>query len=394
MRGELVQTLRARRLGRRLRGLGSADQGQSGRGAGPVHLPRRRRNRRARAPASSRSSNERARVHERNGMLALLIVLLLLGAGPAHGPEQGRHDHRHVHAHRAERPRRRHGQRGVGAAGRDRGGATTTRRHRPAGASRRSSTPTATGSPTSTTTTGAGLPVGGTRALFASVTALNSGDIDVRTVEQPLGTGERYTVSDVGPRPGLRPQYHQPLLRRPAGQLHHREDLAHLGQRADLQPGHHLPAERARGPHGLLPDQPRQRGPASAAAAVAIQYDPDPDTNGDNSALPAEQATDDFPVPILFRLGLACPSPWASSSVLVLVDGLHPNDNSESANLGVEWSLARLLVPARRLPDPLPDRFAAGLDLRLRGRGRPGQQPLPVRLRLGRARLSATTPIA
>ena len=29
------------------------------------------------------------------------------------------------------------------------------------------------------------------------MTALNSGDIDVRTVDQPLGTGERYTVSNV-----------------------------------------------------------------------------------------------------------------------------------------------------------------------------------------------------
>src|SRR5687767_7862948 len=33
--------------------------------------------------------------------------------------------------------------------------------------------------------------------FYATVTALNSGEIDVRTVDQPLGTGERYTVSDV-----------------------------------------------------------------------------------------------------------------------------------------------------------------------------------------------------
>src|SRR4030095_10510064 len=42
-----------------------------------------------------------------------------------------------------------------------------------------------------------GFPLGKWGAGYASVTSLNSGEIDVRTVEQPLGTGERYTVSDI-----------------------------------------------------------------------------------------------------------------------------------------------------------------------------------------------------
>jgi hypothetical protein len=78
---------------------------------------------------------------------------------------------------------------------------------------------------------------------------------------------------------------------------------------------------------------------------LSIQYNPDPDTFGNNSALPAEQATDLFPVSGLFRLGLSMPvnlSP--NNSLLLLVEGLHPNDNSESANLGIEWKLARILA--------------------------------------------------
>ena len=39
--------------------------------------------------------------------------------------------------------------------------------------------------------------LGGAGNLYAAVTSLNSGEIDVRTVDQPHGTGERYTVSDV-----------------------------------------------------------------------------------------------------------------------------------------------------------------------------------------------------
>ena len=42
-----------------------------------------------------------------------------------------------------------------------------------------------------------GLTLGSFGNLSASVTSLNSGEIDVRTVEKPLGTGERYTVSDL-----------------------------------------------------------------------------------------------------------------------------------------------------------------------------------------------------
>ena len=43
----------------------------------------------------------------------------------------------------------------------------------------------------------AALPLSHWGVAFATVTSLNSGDIDVRTVSQPLGTGERYTVSDI-----------------------------------------------------------------------------------------------------------------------------------------------------------------------------------------------------
>src|SRR5262249_28666180 len=42
-----------------------------------------------------------------------------------------------------------------------------------------------------------GLPMGRWGNLFVSVTSLNSGDIDLRTVSQPLGTGERFTAEAV-----------------------------------------------------------------------------------------------------------------------------------------------------------------------------------------------------
>jgi hypothetical protein len=72
---------------------------------------------------------------------------------------------------------------------------------------------------------------------------------------------------------------------------------------------------------------------------LAIQYDNDPTRNGDNSALPGDRVTDEFPVPMLFRVGVTVPRRFGNDSRLLLaVDAFHPADNTESMSLGAEWS--------------------------------------------------------
>lgn len=44
---------------------------------------------------------------------------------------------------------------------------------------------------------GLAVPFGDLGTVYGTVTALNSGEMDVRTVDQPLGTGERFRVTDV-----------------------------------------------------------------------------------------------------------------------------------------------------------------------------------------------------
>ncbi len=78
---------------------------------------------------------------------------------------------------------------------------------------------------------------------------------------------------------------------------------------------------------------------------LAILYDATPDEHGDNGALPGEQLTDDFPVPLLFRLGLSAPVRMSENSELLLaVDALHPSDNPESVNVGAEWTLEKIFA--------------------------------------------------
>jgi hypothetical protein len=181
------------------------------------------------------------------------------------------------------------------------------------------------------------LPVNGTSAFFASVTALNSGEIDVRTVDQPLGTGERYDVANVALGLG----YGRRITSRFAAGLKvslASERIWHTSNHMfafDLGTVYRLSEGGAILAFSLANLGSRVR---YSGGDLAIQYDPNVDQHGNNSALPAEQYTDRFPLPGIFRLGLSVPYVMSPDSrFLFLGEALHPNDNSESANLGVEW---------------------------------------------------------
>lgn len=180
------------------------------------------------------------------------------------------------------------------------------------------------------------VPAGGIGNLMGSVTILRSGDIAVRTVAQPLGTGEAYSVSDVALSLG----YAREITDRfGAGiQVHYLDEtIWHSTMRTFTfsmgtlyrltESGIRLGASLANFGTGGHFD----------GRDLAIQYDNDPTRYGDNSALPGAQATGDFPVPILFRVGMCFPQRLSDATrVLVVVDAQHPSDNAESLNAGWE----------------------------------------------------------
>ncbi len=180
--------------------------------------------------------------------------------------------------------------------------------------------------------------------LCASVTALNSGDIDVRTVTAPLGTGEQYSVSNtaIGLAFGRRI-----TSRFAVGlQLNYvHERIWHTGlsaTTASLGTVYRL-SERGMQLGFSLANLGTRAG--FGGGDLSILYDADDDVYGDNSALPGEQLTGEFPVPILFRMGLSYPHRFSEDSeLLFVIDALHPNDNTESLNLGAEWTLQRMFA--------------------------------------------------
>ncbi len=185
---------------------------------------------------------------------------------------------------------------------------------------------------------GVGVTLGNFGNLYASVTSLNSGEIDVRTVEQPLGTGERYSVTDLafglgyGRRisdqfsVGVQVTYLQEtiwhssmyafalnvgtLYRISENGLHIGASISNFGTRAKFN-----------------------------GTDLRVLYDQNTANYGDNANLPAELFTDDFPLPILFRVGLGMPLVIDDANKIhVAVDAFHPSDNTESISTGAEWA--------------------------------------------------------
>ncbi len=71
---------------------------------------------------------------------------------------------------------------------------------------------------------------------------------------------------------------------------------------------------------------------------LLIQVDPDPSISGNNQTINAFFQTDKFDMPLLFRVGLSMDLVNDEQNrFTIAIDGLHPNDNSESVNVGGEY---------------------------------------------------------
>ncbi len=187
-----------------------------------------------------------------------------------------------------------------------------------------------------------GIRIGDLSTVLLSVTALSSGEIDVRTVEQPLGTGERYSVEDLALGIG----YSRRITDRfSAGvQVNYvRETIWHSAMEAfgfNFGVLYELPFRAYLGA-SLVNFGTRGR---FDGRDLRIRYDQDPDRFGDNSNLPAALTTDEHPLPILFRVGLGVPMSFgAYNEAQIVVSAYQPSDNTQSVSFGGEWTFMDLL---------------------------------------------------
>ena len=214
----------------------------------------------------------------------------------------------------------------------------------------------------------AAVPFGKWGTGFAAVTSLNSGEIDVRTVSQPLGTGERYSVSDVAIGLG----YSYPITERFAAGLQVRylqETIWHSSADAVTFDAGTLYRVSPNGVH--IGASLTNFGTAARfnGRDLRITYDEDPSRSGDNPLLPGQRYTQDYPVPVLFRVGLAWPwRPRPDVQMWMSASASHPSDNSESMNGGVELEYRRMLSLRAGyqglFKEDSEEGFAAGAGLR------------------------------
>lgn len=189
----------------------------------------------------------------------------------------------------------------------------------------------------------AAFPVRTWGTAFASVTSLGSGDIDVRTVNQPLGTGERYHVSDVAIGVG----FGRAISSRFAagGQVTWIQETIWNSSASAVT--FNVGTVYRVSPNGLHIGSSLQNFGTSASfdgRDLRVTWDQDPNRSGDNGTLPAEQFTDDFPVPILFRVGVAYPFKFANDfSAWTALDAWHPSDNTESVSGGGELTWKQMV---------------------------------------------------
>jgi len=185
----------------------------------------------------------------------------------------------------------------------------------------------------------AGINIEGVGTFSLSGTMLNSGEIDVRTVEQPLGTGERYSVKNLALGLG----YGLMLTDRVSVgfQLNYiNETIWHSSLSAI---GLNLGVQYQLMEGGLTLGASVSNFGSRASydgRDIYINYDFDPKKFGDNDQLPAKLRMDEFALPTIFRAGVAYQFDIGSDyKMLVAVDAVHPNDNSESVNLGGELKI-------------------------------------------------------
>ncbi len=163
------------------------------------------------------------------------------------------------------------------------------------------------------------------------------GEMDVTTVEQPEGTGETFSVSDAAFSVawaiqltdnfaiGFNPKFiYQNIWKMSANAI-----------ALDMGVQYVTPFDGI--VLGMSISNFGSKMKMTGTSALVL-YDPDPGSSGNNGSIPAELQTDEWDLPLNFRVGLAYqPLKIEDNTITVSVDAMHFSDNFESVNLGAEY---------------------------------------------------------
>ncbi len=188
-----------------------------------------------------------------------------------------------------------------------------------------------------------GTRLGNMGTIAASLIFLDSGEMEVRTIDEPEGTGERFKVQDFA----LQMSYGRALTDRfsiGTTVKYIREKVWHSSANAvafDIGVLFTTPFEALRLGASMSNFGPKMQ---MSGRDILFSEDPSPNSEGNVEIVNAELLTDKFDLPLQFSIGLAWDTFNSSNHRLtMLTDASHPNDNSEHVNMGGEYSFRELL---------------------------------------------------
>ncbi len=189
-----------------------------------------------------------------------------------------------------------------------------------------------------------GTNLGTMGTVAVSLLALDSGEMKVRTVDDPEGTGEEFSVQNLA----LQLSYARALTDRfsiGATGKYVREQIWHSSASTfafDLGLLYTLPYERMTLGAAISNFGPKMK---MDGRDILFSVDPDGGLGGNVEIVNAEYRMEESPLPLQFRLGLAFRAvETADHRVLVLTDAAHPYDNAEFVNVGAEYRFRDLLA--------------------------------------------------
>ena len=184
---------------------------------------------------------------------------------------------------------------------------------------------------------GAIIPLGNSQSVGLGLVSLSTGDMLVRTVDKPEGTGEYFSANDLA----FTLSYARALtdffsIGFNGKYIHQRIWNSHAASIAlDFGSLYYFDNRRLR--IGATVSNFGQKLQYSGKDLMIV-YDQNSDASGDNSHIPASLYTNAWDIPLIFRFGVAYDLPKLKfGEFTVEADAVHPNDNYEYLNLGLEW---------------------------------------------------------
>ncbi|MFQ5706493.1 MAG: PorV/PorQ family protein [bacterium] len=185
------------------------------------------------------------------------------------------------------------------------------------------------------------IPLGNAGTIGGLVTVLSTSDLAERTIDQPEGTGNFFSVGDLAI--GL--TYTKNLTDR----FGIGATFKYINQHISLMSANGFAVD-----FGAVFDTGLSGIRFGAALRnfgtdmkltgkdALILVDIDPTKLGNNERVEGRLDTDSFPLPLTFQAGLAKDVVLGENNrVTLAADFVHPNDNTESVNVGFEYSLWR-----------------------------------------------------